>query len=133
MTPSQIVAAEACAHGADAEQMSFPATLARLADAGIEHYHADLLRAEKTFYAPGGSSHVVAGASVAMPFARAFDPEGVVAALRAIQRQEIGYRTFCDRIAAAGCTGYIVSLPGRRAVYWGRTGESYVEMFPPQD
>jgi len=62
--------------------------------------------------------------------ARAFSAAGVDAAVRAIQAQKIQYREFCERIAAAGCVGYTVSLTGRRAVYYGRTGESHVEMFP---
>lgn len=32
--------------------------------------------------------------------------------------------------AAAGFEGYLVSLPGRRAVYFGRTAETHVEHFP---
>jgi hypothetical protein len=51
--------------------------------------------------------------------AQTFSAEGVEKALRAIQRGEIGYREFCERIAAAGCVGYIVSLAGRRALYYG--------------
>jgi uncharacterized protein YbcV (DUF1398 family) len=47
-----------------------------------------------------------------------------------IQAQKIKYREFCVRIADAGCVGYLVSLVGRRAVYYGRSGESYVEPFP---
>jgi hypothetical protein len=31
----------------------------------------------------------------------------------------------------AGCVAYMVSLPGRRVVYYGRTGASHVEHFPP--
>lgn len=31
---------------------------------------------------------------------------------------------------AAGCAGYLVSLPGRRVVYYGRTGETHVELIP---
>jgi uncharacterized protein YbcV (DUF1398 family) len=62
--------------------------------------------------------------------AREFAAEGVEKAVRAIQRQEIKYREFCERIAAAGCVGYFVSLVGRRAVYYGRTTDTYVEWFP---
>jgi uncharacterized protein YbcV (DUF1398 family) len=59
-----------------------------------------------------------------------FSAEGVEKAVRAIQRQEIGYRKFCRLIADAGCVGYFVSLTGRRAVYYGRTGDEDVEWFP---
>jgi hypothetical protein len=35
-----------------------------------------------------------------------------------------------EPVAQASCVGYMVPLAGRRAVYYGRTGESYVEPFP---
>ena len=35
-----------------------------------------------------------------------------------------------ERAKRAGCAGYLVSFPGRRAVYFGRTGETHVELFP---
>ena len=68
--------------------------------------------------------HKVGGA------AREFSAEGVEKAVRAIQRQQIAYREFCRLIADAGCVGYFVSLAGRRAVYYGRTGDEHVEWFP---
>ena len=62
--------------------------------------------------------------------AMTFLPEGVEKAVRAIQRREIDYRKFCRLIADSGCVGYFISLAGRRAVYYGRTGEEHVEWFP---
>jgi uncharacterized protein YbcV (DUF1398 family) len=50
--------------------------------------------------------------------AAAFAANGVAAAVRAIQQKKIGYREFCERIAQAGCVGCMVSLAGRRAVYY---------------
>ena len=40
------------------------------------------------------------------------------------------YRGFCDKVKRAGCAGYLVSFPGRRVLYFGRTGETHVEHFP---
>jgi uncharacterized protein YbcV (DUF1398 family) len=119
-----------CTRASDEERLTFPEVVAKLAAAGVEQYHADLRRAEKTYYMPDGESRVVASAPVAERAADAFSAAGVEAAVRAIQAQKLGYRAFCERIAAAGCVGYIVSLAGRRAVYFGRTGESFVEPFP---
>jgi len=34
---------------------------------------------------------------------------------------------------AAGCVGYFVQIAGRRALYFGRNGESHVELFPSAD
>ncbi|MET0343372.1 MAG: DUF1398 family protein [Polyangiales bacterium] len=119
-----------CSTDSDAERASFPEVVARLAAANVERYHADLWRATKTYYQPSGASDEVACRPVETRFAEAFSPGGVEAAVRASQRGEIRYREFCERIAQAGCVGYFVSLAGRRVVYYGRTGETHVELFP---
>jgi uncharacterized protein YbcV (DUF1398 family) len=116
--------------GSDDNSISFPDVVLTLTGIGVERYHADLLRAEKTYYMPDGASHVTPTHVIATAPAQAFSPAGVAAAVRASQARTIDYREFCARITAAGCVDYIVSLAGRRAVYFGRTGESYVEPFP---
>ena len=42
----------------------FRRSSAKLMEAGVEWYHADLLRSEKTYYLPDGESHAVANAAV---------------------------------------------------------------------
>ena len=49
---------------------------------------------------------------------------------RLIQAGRTKYLTFCRQIMEAGCVGYLVSMQGRCAVYYGRSGETYVEPFP---
>lgn len=119
-----------CTEASDREHVTFPEVVTKLMQAGVERYHADLLRAEKVYYLPSGESHRVEAGPIAVAPANDFAADGVQAAVRAIQQQKIEYREFCERIARAGCVGYIVSLAGRRAVYYGRSGESYVEPFP---
>jgi uncharacterized protein YbcV (DUF1398 family) len=119
-----------CTEASDQERITFPEVVMKLMQAGVERYHADLLRAEKIYYLPSGESYRVPAAPVQATPASAFAGDGVAAAVRAIQQQKIQYREFCERIAQAGCVGYIVSMVGRRAVYYGRTGDSYVEPFP---
>jgi uncharacterized protein YbcV (DUF1398 family) len=114
----------------DEERVTFPEVVMSLAKVGIERYHADLVRGEKTYYLPNGESEVVRGARVAAVPAREFSASGVDAAVRAIQAGKIQYKAFCQCIAEAGCVGYMVSLSGQRAVYYGRTGDSHVEWFP---
>ena len=121
---------EACTQLSDSEQIGFDEVIMKLMKVGIERYHADLSRADKIYYLPSSESHRVKAAPVGVPSAGVFSPDGVRAAVRAIQQKKIGYKTFCERIAEAGCVGYMVSLVGRRAVYYGRDGESYVERFP---
>jgi uncharacterized protein YbcV (DUF1398 family) len=121
---------EDCTKGSDDGRLTFPEVVMRLAGAGVERYLADLCRSEKTFYLPNGASHRVASAALARPPAQMFSAPEIEAAIRAIQAKAIDYHTFCTRIAAAGCVFYIVSITGRRAVYLGRGGDSFVEPFP---
>lgn len=123
-------AAEECTKASDAERMSFPQVVGMLREAGVERYYADLMRHEKTYYTADGASLVTSAKPVAMPVAVPFSPDGVEAAVRAVQAGQIKYGAFCARIAAAGCASYLVSLAGARAVYYGRTGEAHVELFP---
>jgi len=130
MQAEQVQTMRECTEASDQERITFPEVVMKLMQAGVERYHADLLRAEKVYYLPSGESHREPAADVNTVPPTAFAPEGVAAAVRAIQQQKIKYREFCERIAQAGCVGYMVSLAGKRAVYYGRTGDSYVEPFP---
>jgi len=113
----------------DEERITFPEVAKALMEAGIERYHTDLVAGRKTYYLPEGDFEETKS-TIAGGAATTFSAEGVEKAVRAIQRQEIAYREFCRRIADAGCVGYFVSLAGRRAVYYGRTGDEHVEWFP---
>jgi uncharacterized protein YbcV (DUF1398 family) len=119
-----------CTEGSDAGRLTFPQVVMKLMAAGVERYHADLRRAEKTYYMPNGDSHVVPCEAVSAVPAEAFAADEVTRAIRAIQQGAIDYGTFCNRIVDAGCVGYLVSIAGRRAVYYGRTGDMLVEPFP---
>ena len=119
-----------CTAGSDDGRLTFPEVVMKLIGAGVEQYHADLYRAEKTYYMPNGEFAVVPCASIKRNAAENFSAAGVEAAVRGIQGRKIDYKVFCELIAAAGCVGYFVSIAGRRAVYYGRTCDSYVEPFP---
>jgi uncharacterized protein YbcV (DUF1398 family) len=119
-----------CTKASDEERVTFPEVVKKLMGAGVERYHADLLRSEKTYYLPNGESEVVPNHSVGIVPPQEFSAQGVDAAVRAIQAGNIQYKAFCERVAAAGCVGYFVSIAGRRAIYYGRTGDSHVEWFP---
>lgn len=113
----------------DEERITFPQVVKALMEAGVERYHADLVCSNKTYYMPDDSFEATACHRTSAP-ARQFSAAGVEAAVRAIQGQTISYREFCERIAAAGCVGYFVTLIGRRAVYYGRDADSHIELFP---
>jgi uncharacterized protein YbcV (DUF1398 family) len=113
----------------DEEGITFPEVVNALMEVEIERYHADLVTGRKTYYLADGDfadveGHKFGGAALM------FSAEGVEKAVRAIQGRKIAYRKFCRLIADAGCVGYFVSLAGRRAVYYGRTGDEHVEWFP---
>lgn len=136
MDTAKIIVMKGCSTGSVRGTLTFPQVAGCLADLGVESYHADLYRLEKTYYLPDGSSHVepedlLDPAECGGPaIAQAFSEEGVAAAVAAVQRAEIDYVTFLRRIAAAGCTGYWVYLAGRKVVYAGRQGEMHTEHFP---
>ena len=111
--------------------ISFPEVVRALQEAGVERYHADFSRDEKTFYTAEGDSHVTPLGVPAEPISAAFDAAAVEAAIRHSQRGEISYPGFLRRIMAAGCVGYFVQIAGRRALYFGRNGETHLEPFPP--
>lgn len=118
--------------GSFVEGMPFPEVVQRLSAVGVERYYTDLVRAEKTFYGSNGESHrePFLGYLPARPPAKTFDPHAISDALRRIQRGEIDYPGFLECIMAAGCASYTVHLQGRKTIYTGRHGESYVELFP---
>ena len=119
-----------CTRASDEERVSFPEVVAMLAEAGVERYQADLVRSIKTYYTPTGAAYEVEAHHVDAEIAEAFSAAGVEAAVRGSQSGAIKYQEFCRRIAEAGCAGYLVTLLGRRAVYYGRDGETHVEHFP---
>ena len=121
---------EECTADSDASRMSFPQVIGKLMSAGVERYHADLIRSEKTYFLPSGESRVIPNEDIGRVPAAEFSALSVEAAVRAIQNGEINYKTFCAHVMDAGCVGYHVSIAGRRVIYYGRTGESHIEHFP---
>jgi len=119
-----------CSEISDRGAENFAQIVGRLIAAGVERYHADLLRAEKIYYWPDGTSEQIANAPVAGAVAADFSASAVEAAVRAAQAGRIKYTEFCERVLAAGCVGYHVHIAGQRVVYYGRSGDSHVEWFP---
>lgn len=121
---------EACSRGSEDNSLNFPQQLMKLAEGGVEGYYADLRRSVRIYYLPNGESIEVAAAEAGAPVAEKFDATRVEGAVRQSQASTQTYKDFCRKIVAAGCSGYIVSLLGRRVIYFGRTAETYVEHFP---
>lgn len=132
MTPEQKASADACLKAAETGTMDFPLIVGTLMDAGFESYTIDFRRETATYYLPAGESIELAAHPAGAPVVASFDPAAMQAAIREAQTHAPGYTyaAFCRKAAEAGCAGYIVSFLGRRAVYFGRTGETHVEHFP---
>jgi len=112
--------------------MTFPQAVGALMQGGFESYAVDFRRASATYYLPDGDSIELGTHKIDTAVAPAFDARQVHAAIKEAQMSAPGYtyKGFCNKVAAAGCAGYMVSILGRRVLYYGRTGETHVEHFP---
>jgi uncharacterized protein YbcV (DUF1398 family) len=111
----------------------FPVVVRELSSAGVHAYTADLVALRKTFYgADSESFDEPLPLAQAPAVAQAFDIAGVTSSVRAIQRGELGYAEFLRQIMQAGCASYRVFIDGRKAMYFGRDGDFYTELFPPR-
>ena len=121
-----------CTRASEENRMSFPEIVKSLMEAGIESYFCDFRRATKTYYLPSGEFFDIPAEKIAVGTGGEFDVPRVRAAIGEAQanRPDYAYKGFCEKVVSAGCVGYIVSFPGRRAVYFGRTAQTHVEMFP---
>ncbi len=132
MDAQQKTIAENCKNAAETNTMTFPAIVGALIDAGFESYIVDFRRQTAIYYLPDDESVEFKTHKTAVPVAAAFDDAALSAAIREAQTLAPGYtyQGFCAKAKAAGCAGYMVSFCGKRAVYFGRTGETHVEYFP---
>lgn len=127
--------AHTCLQGAESGALTFPQIVGRLIDAGFDGYAVDLRRAIVTYYLPNGESVALDTSRPTVTVEERFDEALIREAIREAQTNAPGYtyKGFCDKVAGAGCAGYLVSFPGRRVLYYGRTGEVHTEFFPGAD
>ena len=132
MDAERIAVASECLDAAHDGRLNFPEIIGKLVAAGFEGYAVDYRRNSQTYYLPDGDSVSLDMPHHAGAVAAAFDSEGVEALVRWAQANspDYSYAAFCERVKAAGCAGYLVSFLGRRVVYYGRTAETHVELFP---
>jgi uncharacterized protein YbcV (DUF1398 family) len=132
MDAQQKAIAQNCKDAAENNMMAFPQIIGILLESGFESYTVDFRRQTATYYLPNGESVEFKTHGTAIPVATALDVTALGAAIRDAQNLVPGYtyKGFCAKAKEAGCAGYMVSFPGKRAVYFGRTGETHVEYFP---
>ncbi|TPE58651.1 DUF1398 domain-containing protein [Sandaracinobacter neustonicus] len=132
MDAERIAIARICLDAAHDGDLSFPEIVCKLVEAGFEGYAVDYRCNTQVYYLPDGDHVELVMPLSAGPVAAAFDSDGVAALVRWAQANapDYSYAVFCEKAKAAGCAGYLVSFPGRRVVYYGRTAETHIELFP---
>jgi uncharacterized protein YbcV (DUF1398 family) len=123
--------AHSCLEGAESGAMTFPQIVGTLMETGFDGYAVDLRRATAVYYRPDGEA-LDLKATPTSPVAERFDAAIVRQAIGEAQALTPGYtyKGFCAKVAGAGCAGYLVSLVGKRVLYYGRSGETHTEYFP---
>lgn len=132
MSDPAVETARLCLDASATGAMSFPETVGALIRAGVESYRIDFRRASAVYFRPDGTSFDLPTPFPPFAVASGFDAAAVQGAIRQAQAGEADYTYagFCRTVTAAGCAEYLVSFPGRRALYIGRTGETHIERFP---
>jgi len=132
MTPDQTATAQSCLEAAYAGTLSFPQIVGSLIDAGFEGYAVDYRRQEQVYYLPDGTCTALPLPHASGAVAAEFDAGEVAALVRWAQADaaDYSYREFSRKVCRAGCAGYLVSVSGRRVLYYGRTAETHLELFP---
>ncbi len=124
--------ARAALDGSESGTTTFPQTLRDLIEAGFDGYAIDFRRSTRIYFMPNGETLELQTEPTPTPVAESFDAAKVREAISEAQALVPGYtyKGFCAKVARAGCAGYVVSLLGRRVLYYGRTCETHTEYFP---
>ena len=132
MDTNQQTLARECLDGAENGTMTFPEIVRTLMQAGFDGYLVDFRLNQATYYLTDGEGIALPMHPSATAVALGFDTGTVQAAIREAQALVPGYtyRGFCEKVKRAGCAGYLVSFPGRRVLYFGRSADNHVEHFP---
>lgn len=132
MKEQQRQVAQQCNKGVGNNTMDFPDVVMQLIHAGFDRYLVDFCKSTITYYLPCGDNLTLESLHEEISIPVTFDVDHIRQAILAAQMkaENYSYAWFCKKAMEAGCAGYIVSLLGKRVVYFGRTGETYVEHFP---
>lgn len=123
--------ARATLEGSESGEITFAEGVRMLVAAGFDGYAVDFRRATRAYYMPDGAVVELKTERIG-PVAERFDAAVIKEALREAQALVPGftYKGFCAKVVRAGCAGYLVSLIGKRVLYYGRSGETHTEYFP---
>jgi uncharacterized protein YbcV (DUF1398 family) len=131
MSTHWIDVARATLEGSESGATTFAQSLRDLMDARFDGYAVDFRRSRRTYYMPNGEVLELKTQPTPTPVSESFDAARIKEAIREAQQLVPGYtyQGFCAKVARAGCAGYLVSLLGRRVLYYGRSGETHTESF----
>ena len=117
--------------GSESGGITFAEGVRMLMEAGLDGYAVDFRRSTRAYYMPDGAA-IELETERSGPVPERFDVAVIKEALREAQALVPGYtyKGFCAKVTGAGCAGYLVSLIGKRVLYYGRTGETHTEYFP---
>ena len=122
-----------CTLGSLKGTLNFPQVIQTLAEIGVERYHADLVRMEKTYYGKANETCVIPFSlanRLTVEIGHQFNRDQIKRMIRAIQFNKMGYIEFLEKIVFFGVANYFVFLKGKKVLYFGRKGESHCELFP---
>jgi len=111
--------------------VTFPEGVRMIAAAGFNGYLVDYRSGTRTYHHSNGEVFAFQG-DVYSPV-DAFDAGIVKSAIKEAQLTVPGYtyQGFCHKVTErGGAAGYLVSIVGKRVLYFGVNGETYTEYFP---
>lgn len=124
-------AAQAAFEGSEANTLTFPEGVKMIAVAGFKGYLVDYRSGARTYHHSNGEVFTFQGP--VYPPVDAFDGVVVKAAIKEAQLMVPGYtyQGFCRKVTEnGGAAGYLVSIVGKRVLYFGANGETHTEYFP---
>lgn len=111
-------------------KMPFSSLVTTLEKMGVESYRVDMAQ-KSTCY------HMLNGEVMSESFyfdgdvAQGFDDGEIRSAIFDIKNNYLEYKEFLKRIMDAGTASYTIFMTGRKIIFYGRNGDSYIENFPP--
>ena len=123
--------AQASFEGSESNALTFPEGVKMIAAAGFGGYLVDYRAGTRTYHHSNGETFIFQGP--VYPSVDAFDTDVVKTAIREAQLMVPGYtyQGFCRKVTErGGAAGYLVSIVGKRVLYFGVNGEIHTEYFP---
>ncbi|MFM6927085.1 MAG: DUF1398 family protein [Bdellovibrio sp.] len=111
-------------------RMPFFSLIATLEKMAVESYRVDIAQ-QLTCY------HMLNGEVMSESFhfegeiAQDFDDGEIRSAISDLKKTHLEYKEFLKRIMNAGITSYTIYMKGRKIIFYGRNGDSYLENFTP--